>query len=300
MDYSVINILVSIVLGLIMFGVGLSITIEQVKAIYQYPKAFLVAITSQMIALPIIAFNIAELSDIPATVKVGLVILASSPGGATSGFITYLFKGNTALSITLTSINSFLCLLSIPFIVNIALSRYMTEGEQFYLPFWHTFYEIFMVTILPATLGILLRKYKPQLAIQFSKYSKPVLMTMLAIVFIIKIFGSEKHGETGLSVSEITTLLPYCLLLNVVCLLVGYFLPKAFSLGYQNQITTAVESGVHNTTLAFLVAGTLLNNPELAKPALVYAMISFWTALIFGFITYWIEFKKTLFGMKVI
>jgi bile acid:Na+ symporter, BASS family len=128
-QYTTIDILVSCVLGLIMYGVGISITVNQVIEIYQKPKAFLVAIISQMVALPVIAFLIAYFFDISPQIKVGLIILAASPGGATSGFITYLFRGNTALSITLTSINSLLTLFSIPLIVNLALQQFMSTEK---------------------------------------------------------------------------------------------------------------------------------------------------------------------------
>lgn len=282
--YTTIDILVSCVLGLIMYGVGISITVNQVVEIYQKPKAFLVAITSQMIALPIIAFLIAHFFEMRPEIKVGLIILAASPGGATSGFITYLFKGNTALSITLTSINSLLTLFSIPFIVNIALNQFMNAEKQFMLPFWSTVAEIFLVTIIPATLGILTRIWKEKMAIRLSTILKPILICLLGIVFLIKIVGSKSQGESGLKPHEISEILPYCLLLNVSCLAFGFWLTGFFKLGHANQLTTAIESGVHNTTLAFLIAGTLLQQPELAKTPLIYAMISFWTALIFSYI----------------
>jgi bile acid:Na+ symporter, BASS family len=255
-----------------------------------------------MIALPIIAFVISSCFDIRPEVKVGLVILAASPGGATSGFITYLFKGNTALSITLTSINSFLTLFSIPFVVNLGLKQFMATEKQFALPFWDTLVEIFLVTIIPATLGILTRVWKEKFATNLAKIIKPILICLLGLVFFIKIFGSKSQGETGLRAAEISEMLPYCLLLNFCCLVFGYFLTSLFKLGHANQLTTAIESGVHNTTLAFLIAGTLLKNPELAKPPLVYAMISFWTALIFCYIANLIvgknNFKDDLLLLK--
>jgi bile acid:Na+ symporter, BASS family len=278
-----IDILISGVLALIMYGVGVSITTTQVVQIYKTPKPFIVAITSQMVALPIIAFIIASIFDIRPEIKVGLVILAASPGGATSGFITYMFKGNTALSVVLTSVNCLLTLFSIPLIVNLALIYFMGTEKSFYLPFWSTVTEIFLVTIIPATLGILTRFWKESFAIRLSKIIKPILICLLGIVFLIKIVGNKSQGETGLTANEISEILPYCLLLNVCCLLFGFFLTGLFRLSHANRLTTAIESGVHNTTLAFLIASTLLKSPELAKPALVYAMISFWTALIFSY-----------------
>lgn len=292
MQHTTIDLLVSTVLALITYGVGISITTQQVSQIYQKPKAFLVAITSQMLALPCIALLIATFADTTPTIKVGLVILAASPGGATSGFITYLFKGNTALSITLTSVNSLLSLFSIPVIVNFGLSLYMKDEKQFSLPFLSTVTEIFLVTVIPAALGILTRIWRQDFANQLAKIIKPILICLLGIVFFIKIKGSESYGETGLTIAEISQMLPYCLLLNFTCYWFGFFLPRLFKLGHANQLTTAIESGVHNTTLAFLIAGKLLQNAELAKPTLVYAMFSFWTALLFSYMANYFFHQK--------
>ena len=126
----IIDILVSTVLGLIMFGIGLSLKISDFTNIAKYPKAFSLALASQMIALPLIAFLVASVANVPNEIKVGLVILAASPGGATSGFITHLFHGNVALSLSLTSINSFLTLFSIPFVVNLALQHFMGKSTD--------------------------------------------------------------------------------------------------------------------------------------------------------------------------
>jgi bile acid:Na+ symporter, BASS family len=151
------------------------------------------------------------------------------------------------------------------------------------LPFWITVAEIFLVTIIPAALGIVTRIWKETMAIRLSVVLKPILICLLGIVFLIKIVGSKSQGESGLKASEIVAILPYCLLLNFACLCFGFMITGAFRLGHANKLTTAIESGVHNTTLAFLIAGTLLQQPELAKPPLIYAMISFWTALLFSY-----------------
>lgn len=284
MEHSFIDVLVACLLATIMFGVGISISYHDVKAVFAKPKAFLVAITSQMVLLPLIAFGIASFFATDPVIQVGLVILAASPGGATSGFITFLFRGNTALSITLTSINSFLTLFSIPIIVNIALLLYMRKSEAIVLPFWNTVTEIFFITICPATLGISVRLWRSVFAERISRYLKPVLSLLLLIVFTIKIVGSEKHGEAGISINEILYLFPFCFLLNILCFCLGYGITWFFKLKHRDRLTTAIESAVHNTTLAFLIAGTLLRNTDLCKPALVYAMFSFWTALIYCFI----------------
>ncbi len=280
-----IDILVSSVLALIMFGIGLSLTLKDFTNIALYPKAFVTALTSQMVALPLIAFYIASFANVSNEIKVGLVILAASPGGATSGFITHLFKGNVALSLSLTSINSFLTLFSIPFVVNFALKHFMGQTSEIILPFWDTFAHIFFIAIIPALLGLLIRRFRTSWAIKVEKPAKYVMMFLLFSVFTIKIFAGQNSGGSGLSTEDFKDILPSALLLNFTCLMVGYFLLKFVGLMHADSLTAAIESGVHNTTLAFLIAGTLLQNQTMVKPPLIYSMFSFWTALLFGFIS---------------
>lgn len=290
-----IDLLVSSVLALIMFGIGLSLTLNDFTNIALYPKAFITALCSQMIALPLLAFATASLFQLSDEIRVGLVILAASPGGATSGFITHLFKGNVALSLSLTAVNSFLTLLTIPFVVNLALAHFMGQQSEIHLPFWETFIHIFSIALVPTFLGLLLRRYKTDWAIQIEKPAKYVMMFLLFTVFTIKIFAGQSSGGSGLTTVDFMEILPPALLLNALCLLTGYFLLKTVRLQHPDSLTAAIESGVHNTTLAFLIAGTLLHNETMVKAPLIYSMFSFWTALLFGFISNKLAHHKTDF-----
>lgn len=277
-----VDLSVGSVLALVMFGVGLSLTFTDFMRVVRHPRAFFTALTVQMLALPAIAFIIAWILPIPPALKVGFVILAASPGGATSGFLTYLWRGNVALSLSLTAVNSALTLFSIPIVVNIGLRVFMDKSTDLHLPFWETVGHIFFITIIPAFFGVLLRKVRPVFAEKISKPAKYVMLGLLAIVFAVKLFGSESVGGTGLNARDILLILPVGLLQNAACLLTGYFALYYMKAPHPSRLTGAMESGVQNTTLAFLIAGNLLGNPEMVKPALVYSMFSFWTACIFA------------------
>ncbi|MDD2986127.1 bile acid:sodium symporter [Flavobacterium sp.] len=274
-----IDVLVSLVLFLIMLGIGISLSLEDIKLVFQKPKALIVSLSSQMILLPILAFLIANVFDIPNYLKIGLVILAASPGGTTSGFITYLFKANVALSITLTTFNSVLTLFSIPLIVNYAIRSFEQSEAIFTLPFFDTLKEIVVLTIIPLSIGIVFKRINNTLALQLAKVMKPLMIVLLGVVFLLKFFGTD--GKSGITQQEITEILPFAILLNFLCLLVGYSVANFFSLDINDCITISIESAVHNTTLAFLISGTLLHNDDYGKVSLVYAMFSFWTALLF-------------------
>lgn len=267
-----------------MLGVGLSLTYQSFKDLFLHPRALAIGLSSQLIVLPIIAFVISYFSHMSLPLKVGLVILATSPGGTTSGLLTYFFKGNVALSITFTSINSILTLFSIPFIVNLTLWFYYGRTTEIHLSYIQTIIQIFMVTIIPASIGVMIRSFKPEFAIKTQKPLKYLLIVALAIVFIIKFFAGSHHGGSGITMKQVLNILPYAFLLNVSCLTWGFTLGRITKLGIKNSYTIGIEAAVLNTTLAFLVAGTLLQNQDMVKPSLIYAMFSFWTAIIYSII----------------
>lgn len=280
---ALVDLAVGSVLGLVMFGVGLSLTFRDFTKVVRHPRAFLSALGAQMLGLPLIAFIICILAPLPSEIKVGLIILSASPGGATSGFLTYLWRGNVALSLSLTSVNSFLTLFSIPVVVNFGLRAFMGRETDLHLPFWETFSHIFFITMIPATLGILIRRNFPKFADRIAKPAKYVMLVLLGVVFTIKLFGGKSSGGSGLTAHDFLLITPFALLQNAACLFFGYFFLKWMGLPHTSRLTAAMESGVQNTTLAFLIASNMLQNQEMVKPALVYSLYSFWTACLFAY-----------------
>ena len=282
--YTYIDILISSVLAFIMFGVGLSLTSTSFKNVIFYPKSLIAGLSSQIVVLPIISFVITYLSNLPLPFKVGLIILSSCPGGTVSGFLTYFFKGNAALSITFTSINSFITLITIPLIVNLSLEFYYGKSTEIHLSYLETIIQIFSVTIVPALIGVFVRSRYPKFAIRTQRPLKLALLVALGVVFVIKFFAAEKSGGTGVTLREVMTILPFALLMNASSMLWGYRFGKTIKIGVRNSYTIGIEAAVQNTTLAFLVAGTLLHNQDMVKPSLIYAMFSFWTAIFYTFL----------------
>jgi len=295
MNLSFMDFLVSGVLATIMFGIGLSINLDDLKQIYHSPKAFFYGLFAQMVLLPVIAFLVTYFTDLPPAIKVGFIILAACPGGTTSGFITVLFRGNVALSVTLTTINSILTLLTIPLLVNIALTVYLGRHSPFELPFMESFLQIFFVTLLPATAGIFVRLKWNDLAEKIQKPVRTVMIIFFAGVYLILAFADESKGGSGIRIAEVWRIFPYALLINLAGFAAGFLMGFVSRTGVRNGFTIGVEVALQNTTLALLVAGTLIQSNDMVKPALVYALFSFWTALIFGVIVKKYN-KSTLFG----
>lgn len=283
-SYAPIDFVISIVLFLIMLGVGLSLTTSNYKALLKQPKPILIGLIGQLLLLPLLVFSIVVFIDIPPEIKVGFLILSACPGGTTSGFITYLFKGDTALSISLTSINGIITLFTIPLIVNLSLSFFLRETVVIYLPYLETIIQIFLLTILPAFLGLTLRMKYEKIALKLQEPMKYILMILLGIVFVVKFFASKEQGGAELTAQELISIIPWALLINGLAFSMGYFVSRLNALRNKQSFTIGIEVAIQNTSLAFLIAGTLLQNQDMLKPALVYSMFSFWSAILYAFI----------------
>ena len=295
MNLTYIDLLVSAVLATIMFGVGLSINMKDLRNILHSPKPFWLGLFAQMILLPVIAFAVIYFTDMPPALKVGFIILAACPGGTTSGFITVLYRGNVALSVALTTINSILTLFTIPLLVNLALTIYLGRHSPFNLPFLETFLQIFFVTLLPAATGVFLRYRYDRLADKIQKPVKTAMIILFAGVYSLIAFADESKGGSGIRLAEAIEIFPYALLINLLGFIAGLGTGVIGKTGLRSSFTMGIEVALQNTTLALLVAGTILQSNEMVKPALVYALFSFWTALIYGIVVKKYN-KAKLFG----
>ena len=275
-----IDYLLSAVLMLITFAIGSSLRFTDFENIFKKSKPLYLGLFLQMVFLPICAFIIAEFSNLPPAEKVGLIIVSICPGGTTSNFISYLIKADTALAVALTSINSLLILVSIPVLSNWAVAAFMGGHTEVSLPILHTVWEVTKIVIIPATLGL------PNIAHRIKFPLKVINTLLLGVVFLIKFFAGEESGGSGISVDEIIRLLPTTLLMHLSSMILSYFIAlKLFKLSGIQSTTISIEVGLQNTVLAIFVAGTLMHNAPMTKPALVYAMFSFFTTLAFAFIT---------------
>ena len=272
-----INLLLNVVLGMIMFGLGLSLKKHDFKVLFDQPKPLALGLFSQMILLPLLAYFIVTNAVLPVEFKVGLMILSVCPGGITSNLVSYFVKGNVALSVSLTVSNAVLSLISIPLLVNVFLWWLMPDSDSGFisLPLFETFVAIFLVTLLPAVLGMLVRTVVGKKIIEIQKIINVVLPILLLFVFAIKFLAKEDHGGTSMSTREIIQLTPYVIAFNVLSMLMGFLIGVPFRLSFKNRITMAIEVGLHNTALGLLIASQLLQNTEMEKPALVYALYSF-------------------------
>ncbi|MFM2250566.1 MAG: hypothetical protein RLZZ358_1493 [Bacteroidota bacterium] len=260
-------------LAVIMFGMGLSLRIEDFKRILIYPKAVGIGLLNQLIFLPIIAFGIANLFELPAELAVGLMILAVCPGGATSNLITHLAKGDAALSITLTAFSSVITVFTIPFLVNYSIGYFIPGGEAQQLEVVGTVVSVLVITIIPVALGMLVFAKAPKLA---SKLDLP-FRRISAIFFVIIVVAAVLKEKENL-VRYFVEAGPAALTLNVATLALSFGTARLFKLPFRQGLTIAIESGIQNGTLGITIAATLLMNSVMTIPSAIYSLIMFGTA----------------------
>lgn len=272
-----INLLLNLVLGLIMFGLGLSLKKHDFKVLFDQPRSLAIGLFSQIVLLPLLAYVLVTSADLSPDFKMGLMILSVCPGGITSNLVSYFVKGNVALSVSLTVSNAVLSLISIPLLINVFLWWLIPENKNslITLPLFESFVAIFLVTLLPAGLGMLVRSVLGKKIIEIQKWINVILPILLLSVFAIKFLAGEDHGGTSMTARETLQLTPFVIAFNVLSMFMGFLVGIPFNLSFKNRITMAIEVGLHNTALGLLIAGQLLQNTEMEKPALVYALYSF-------------------------
>ena len=273
-------ILLPVALGIIMLGLGLTLTLADFKRVVAFPKAVIVGLSCQMILLPIVCFAIAKAFALPPELAVGLMLLSASPGGATANLFSHLANGDVALNITLTAVNSVLTLATLPFIVNFALDQFMGSGKVIPLQFDKVI-QVFAIVLVPVGIGMLIRARAEALA---KRLEKPVRI-LSAVVLILVIVGAVLK-ERAHVVEYFQAVGIAALAFNVVSMAIGYFLPLLVKLPRKQAIAIGMEIGVHNGTLAIAIASSplLLNNSMMAIPPAIYSLIMFFTAAVFGFL----------------
>lgn len=270
------TVIMPLALGVIMLGLGLSLTVDDFRRITKYPKAIGIALFSQMVLLPALCFLLALSFNMPPELAVGIMLLAASPGGPTANLYSHLSNGDVALNITLTAVNSLLTLFSLPFIVNLSLEFFMDSGE--YLPMqFKKVMEVFAIVLVPVTFGMILKYKFPAFSARMEKPVKILSALFLALVIIMISINEFSRIEKFLG-----RLGGPVLVFNVLSMAVGYYLPRLFRVEKKQAIAIGMEIGLHNGTLAIYIALNVMHNSTMAWPPALYGVLMFFTAAIFG------------------
>ncbi|MCU4426255.1 MULTISPECIES: bile acid:sodium symporter family protein [Acinetobacter] len=293
MDSLIITIFLPIALAIIMAGMGLELTLKDFKRVRQHPKAVFVALFCQLVILVAIAFIICKVFALPPMIAVGLMLLAASPGGATANLFSYLYKGDIALNITLTAINSVLAAFTLPLIVNFALLHFVASEQHVGLQF-SKIIQVFVIILVPVIIGMLIRHFSPKFA---ERLNNPV--RVFAIVFLLFVIALAIAKDYQKLLNYIGLVGGATLLFCICSLLIGYLVPRLFGINSFQAKACAFEIGIHNSTLALTIALTVMASSDAAMPAAVYSILMYVMATLFGTLLNRLE-KKDLAKNKII
>lgn len=266
-------------LFLIMFGMGLSLKLTDFKRILIFPKAVAIGIIGQMLLLPLVAFGIAILFKVPSELAVGLMIIALAPSGVTSNMYSYLFKGDVALSITLTALVGFISPFTIPVVVLWSSHYFMQAGQEFDLPILKTIIQLLVITVVPVIFGMLFFKKWSNLATKMEKFFK--WFSVIIMFVIIGLIINKNWVNMGQFFSDVGLA---TITLNISVLILGFYLAKWTRLDRKQSITIGFEVGLQNGTLAMVVAGSIIGNTTMMIPAVTYGLLMFITGAIYGWL----------------
>lgn len=277
----IIDIFLPLSLIFIMFTLGLGLTLNDFINLVHTPKAFFVGIMNQMFLLPLVAFIIISLMGITKEIAVGIMILASCPGGVTSNIITKLAKGDTALSISYTGVISILSIASLPMITGFSM-KYFMRADAPPLNLLSLGLTMFLITALPVGIGVLVRSRFRTFADSFESTA-----TKISIVLFIIIIIGALASEWNTFINNLSSLGPAIIFLMVIMITIGYNSSKWFRMNNQQAVTVAIESGIQNGTVGITI-GNLIINPEtglsiLSIPSGVYGILMYFICLPFVF-----------------
>ena len=275
----VVTKIAPIALALIMLALGLGLTSQDFLRVAKQPKDFLVGLVCQLILLPIIAFLLLKIFNLPLEIALGVMIIAAAPGGVTSNVLTKFANGDVALSISLTAIISLISIISVPFIVFKSAELLEVAEISKEISMIGISMKMFLVVTLPVLIGMLIRKFATNFVMSKSQLIERISVFLFVIVFAA-IWVEEWENIMGyIKQAGLITLV-----LNIVMMFVGYYVAKFLASGVSQRKSISLECGLQNGTLAVFVASQLFTEITYLIPTATYAIVMFLTSIIYVFI----------------
>ncbi|MDD2192233.1 MAG: bile acid:sodium symporter [Bacteroidales bacterium] len=258
------------ILIFLMFCIGLELRLSNFKLILKQPKSIILGTLSQLIIHPLIAWFLLSFVNIPDEFKIGIILIASCPGGASSNAFSFLVKGDVALSVLLTSLSSLLSIFTIPIIISSYIYFSIGDSLSFNLPFFKLLMQNVVFLLLPIVFGMLLNRYKEEFAKKLSLWTKKLPIYLLLI--LITAFFIENMDVIIQNFSKLSILI-FILVIGVM--LISYFIALVFKIKTEQRKAIVIGVGIKNAAQAMLIAASpiILNNPKIAIPAVLYALI---------------------------
>ena len=273
----VTNIL-PLALAFIMLTLGLGLTSQDFIRVIKQPKDFLIGLLSQIILLPIVAFIIIKIWPISPELAIGVMIIASAPGGVTSNILTSLARGDVALSISLTAVISLLSVITVPFVMLTSVDLLGLNNITENISLLSMAIQMFLIVAAPTFLGMIIRKYANNFTLKFEPTAKKISVALFIVVLIGAILSEKENLVNYFAQAGLITLL-----LNILMMILAYNLAKIFGSGSQQKKAISIECGLQNGTLAIFVGTVLFGGGVYIIPAATYSLIMFLTSILFVF-----------------
>ena len=266
-------------LALIMLGLGMSLTVKDFIRVIKFPKDFFVGFVCQMLVLPVIGFTLIKLLNTPIELALGVMIIAAAPGGVTSNILTKFADGDVALSISLTAIISLISIISVPFIIFLSIDLLNITYVAKEISMIGISLKMFFVVTIPVLLGMIIRYFAENIILK-----NVLLIQRISIALFVFIFVLIYIEEWDNIVNFLTRAGLIALTLNIVMMIVGFYVAKIFASGVAQQKCISLECGLQNGTLAVFVSTQLFDEMVYIVPTAAYALIMMLTSIIFVFI----------------
>jgi len=275
----VTDVILPLALAFIMFVLGLGLTGADFLRVIKQPRDFFVGALSQIILLPIIAFILVKIWPIAPELAIGVMIIAAAPGGVTSNLLTSFAKGDVALSISLTAIISLLCVITIPFIVLTSVGLLSDSNIIGNISLASMSRDMFLIVTVPVIIGMLLRRFISGAALKFEPIARKISIVLFVLVLLGAIAAERENVVSYFAQAGLITLV-----LNVVMMVVAYYVAQLLASGKEQKKCITIECGLQNGTLAIFVATSIFGGGIYVIPAATYSLIMFATSLIFVYL----------------
>ncbi len=275
----VVDVFLPLALAFIMFALGLGLTGNDFLRVIRQPRDFFVGTFSQIILLPIIAFILVKLWPISPELAIGVMIIAAAPGGVTSNILTSFARGDVALSISLTAIISLLSVITVPFIILTSVILIENSALDLNISLTNMAISMFLIVTVPVIIGMIFRKFASNVAIKFEPIAKKISAVLFVIVLLGAILAEKDNVVSYFAQAGLITLV-----LNVVMMIVAYYIAQLLASGTEQKKCITIECGLQNGTLAIFVATSIFGGGMYVIPAATYSLIMFGTSLIFVYL----------------
>jgi BASS family bile acid:Na+ symporter len=271
------SVLLPLILGFIMFSLGLGLTPADFKRILAQPRALLVGVVCHFVLLPLACLLMLKALGMGGVFAVGFMILAACPTGSTSNLLTYLARGDVALALSFTAIASVLTIFTLPVLVTWSLDHFLGATRAVNVPVGLMMGQVALVLGLPVTLGMLARHRWPQRMLAFEPRATRIATVLFVVIVVLAVIKNW-----ALLRANFTTLAPFAVMLNITMLCVGFGVAWAARLSRSQSITLGIETAVQNAALALMIASSVLQEDAMAIPGALYGVLMYAGGLVFA------------------